>query len=248
MLHSAGPRARCSRSRSPTHRSTRIRPRLRPIGPAFAGYARAAPTALSYRAHGGPCPRRCTASRDRLCTCYIAVTLPLHCRYISLEGQAGEVSITRGERLLVSSEEAPEGWQHEGWSLAARVSDPTVVGYVPLAAMGATEATAEAMVAAATAGAAAAGAAAAGAAPPPRLDVLAGSPRLVASFRAAAVATAAAKRKDEIQADIDACGPHKVTALMLATTCDGGCHRMERRLSPYVMEAVTVYKGGCNRM
>ena len=45
----------------------------------------------------------------------------------SFAGQVGEVSITRGERLLVSSEEAPEGW-----ILAARTSDPTVFGYVPL--------------------------------------------------------------------------------------------------------------------
>ena len=33
----------------------------------------------------------------------------------------------RGERLLVSSEEAPEGW-----ALAARAAEPAVVGYVPL--------------------------------------------------------------------------------------------------------------------
>ena len=35
--------------------------------------------------------------------------------------------MTRGERLLVSSEEAPEGWV-----LAARTADPAVIGYVPL--------------------------------------------------------------------------------------------------------------------
>ena len=35
--------------------------------------------------------------------------------------------MTRGERLLVSSEEAPEGWV-----LAARAADPAVIGYVPL--------------------------------------------------------------------------------------------------------------------
>ena len=46
----------------------------------------------------------------------------------TFEGQVGEVSITRGERLLVSSETAPKGW-----ILAARVSNPNVVGYVPLA-------------------------------------------------------------------------------------------------------------------
>ena len=38
-----------------------------------------------------------------------------------------QVSMTRGERLLVSSEEAPEGWV-----LAARAAEPAVVGYVPL--------------------------------------------------------------------------------------------------------------------
>jgi len=35
--------------------------------------------------------------------------------------------MTRGERLLVSSEEAPEGWV-----LAARAAEPAVVGYIPL--------------------------------------------------------------------------------------------------------------------
>jgi hypothetical protein len=38
-----------------------------------------------------------------------------------------QVSMTRGERLLVSSEEAPEGW-----ILAARAAEPAVIGYVPL--------------------------------------------------------------------------------------------------------------------
>ena len=50
-----------------------------------------------------------------------------HTALHSFEGQAGEVSITHGERLLVSSEQAPEGWV-----LAARAANPTVVGYVPL--------------------------------------------------------------------------------------------------------------------
>jgi len=42
-------------------------------------------------------------------------------------GQAGEVSLSRGERLLVSSEESPKGWV-----IGARAVDPSVVGYVPL--------------------------------------------------------------------------------------------------------------------
>ena len=45
----------------------------------------------------------------------------------SFEGQAGEVSLSRGERLLVSSEESPEGWV-----IGARAVEPSVVGYVPL--------------------------------------------------------------------------------------------------------------------
>ena len=45
----------------------------------------------------------------------------------SFEGQAGEVSFSRGERLLVSSEESPEGWV-----IGARAVEPSVVGYVPL--------------------------------------------------------------------------------------------------------------------
>ena len=44
----------------------------------------------------------------------------------SFEGQAGEVSLSRGERLLVSSEESPEGWV-----IGARAVEPSVVGYIP---------------------------------------------------------------------------------------------------------------------
>ena len=45
----------------------------------------------------------------------------------SFEGLQGEGSMTRGDRMLVSSEEAPEGWL-----LASRAADPAVIGYVPL--------------------------------------------------------------------------------------------------------------------
>jgi len=72
--------------------------------------ARAAAKVRVYPPAGGAIPRWAEATA-------------LH----SSEGRAGEVSLTRGELLLVSSEETPEGWV-----LGARAADPAIVGYVPL--------------------------------------------------------------------------------------------------------------------